>query len=95
MGCHRVHLVRRDAARGRGSFASLFLAFSRISRSSSLTFTQSLQDPNRVLNMCWLVSHETSHMWFGDLATGAWWNQMWLNVSSQAILQSLVIYALH
>ena len=28
-----------------------------------------------------VVAHELSHMWFGDLVTMAWWDDLWLNES--------------
>lgn len=26
-----------------------------------------------------VIAHETAHMWFGDLVTMAWWDNLWLN----------------
>ena len=26
-----------------------------------------------------VIAHEMAHMWFGDLVTMAWWDNLWLN----------------
>ncbi|WP_370247788.1 aminopeptidase N [Nocardioides sp.] len=30
---------------------------------------------------CSVISHEMAHMWFGDLVTMTWWDDLWLNES--------------
>jgi aminopeptidase N len=30
---------------------------------------------------CSVISHEMAHMWFGDLVTMRWWDDLWLNES--------------
>jgi aminopeptidase N len=32
-------------------------------------------------NRAALIAHEMAHMWFGDLVTMAWWDDLWLNES--------------
>jgi cytosol alanyl aminopeptidase len=37
--------------------------------------------PTQRRNNAKITSHELAHMWFGDLVTMAWWDDMWLNES--------------
>ena len=30
-------------------------------------------------NVVRIVSHEISHMWFGNIVTPKWWDDLWLN----------------
>jgi puromycin-sensitive aminopeptidase len=38
--------------------------------------TATLQEMKRVAEV---ICHELAHMWYGDLVTMAWWNDLWLN----------------
>jgi alanyl aminopeptidase len=37
--------------------------------------------PSQRATMARVMAHELAHMWFGDLVTMAWWDDLWLNES--------------
>ncbi len=42
-----------------------------------------------------VIAHELSHMWFGDLVTMAWWDDLWLNESFANMIETYAVDKLH
>jgi aminopeptidase N len=46
---------------------------------SRLLFDPEKSSSETKQNIYEVIAHETAHMWFGDLVTMAWWDNLWLN----------------
>jgi len=46
---------------------------------SRLLFDAERSSAETKQNIYEVIAHETAHMWFGDLVTMAWWDNLWLN----------------
>src|SRR5437879_239869 len=46
-------------------------------------------------NIVDVIAHETAHMWFGDLVTMAWWDDLWLNESFATWMGTKTVNSLH
>ena len=50
-------------------------------REMALLFDPKNSSPGTRQRIAEVVAHEMAHMWFGDLVTMEWWNDLWLNES--------------
>jgi len=64
-------------------------------REQILLFDPATSSAQTRQNIVAVVAHETAHMWFGDLVTMAWWDDLWLNESFASWMGDKTVDAIH
>src|SRR6266702_3411970 len=64
-------------------------------RERILLFDPATSSAQTSQNIVDVIAHETAHMWFGDLVTMAWWDDLWLNESFASWMGNKTVDALH
>jgi len=41
------------------------------------------------------IAHEVAHMWFGDLVTMEWWNDLWLNEAFASWMDEVIVHQMY
>jgi len=66
-----------------------------IASKKNLTVDKHFSMLNEVHYLSTVIVHEIAHMWYGNLVTMAWWNQLWLNEGFAKYMESYILKNLY